>query len=143
LIPKKVIEAKLLEARKTVSGKYFVEDVSLKIHQLNDFPGPLIKWMLKSVGAQGVYDIAKNLLNTKATAVVTIGYTDGEQVQYFEGSIEGNIVAPKGETAFGWDPIFQPEGYTKTFGEMTKEEKNAISSRKLAAEKLTSFLEKK
>jgi len=54
--------------------------------------------------------------------------------------VKGTIVEPRGETNFGWDPIFQPEGYTKTFAEMSADEKNSLSMRKLAAEKLKESL---
>ena len=60
---------------------------------------------------------------------------------YFEGICKGSILTEKQGTAgFGYDPIFQPEGYQQSFAEMTSEEKNKISHRGLAIEKLVSFL---
>ena len=58
----------------------------------------------------------------------------------FIGEISG-IIAPeaKGTTNFGWDIIFIPEGYQKTFAEMTFKEKNKISMRKIALEKFREF----
>ena len=50
-------------------------------------------------------------------------------------------VTPRGETNFGWDPIFIPDGYSKTWAEMTPDEKNETSMRKPALEKLAHFLE--
>lgn len=58
----------------------------------------------------------------------------------FVGRTEGEIVAPRGATDFGWDPVFQPRGYSKTYAEMTKEEKNSISHRYKALEKLRAFI---
>ena len=58
---------------------------------------------------------------------------------YFEGTIAGQIVMPLGETSFGWDPIFQPDGYDVTFAEMGVHEKNQISMRHQAAQKLADF----
>ncbi|MEK6845444.1 MAG: non-canonical purine NTP pyrophosphatase [Nanoarchaeota archaeon] len=52
------------------------------------------------------------------------------------------MVAPRGKTNFGWDPLFQPHGHTKTFAEMSAEEKNKFSMRRKALEKLKEFLEK-
>jgi XTP/dITP diphosphohydrolase len=62
---------------------------------------------------------------------------------FFEGIIKGKIIhARKGKDGFGYDPIFIPDGYEKTFAEMTIEEKNKISHRALAVEKLVEFLNK-
>lgn len=62
---------------------------------------------------------------------------------FFEGIIKGKIIHErKGKDGFGYDPIFIPDGYEKTFAEMTIEEKNKISHRALAVEKLVKFLNK-
>jgi non-canonical purine NTP pyrophosphatase (RdgB/HAM1 family) len=122
--PRPVIEEKLHEARKMHNGEFIVEDTSLYIDSMNSLPGPLIKWFLKSVGQEGVAKMAETF-GTKAKAVTMIGYSDADgNIQYFEGSIDGEIVHPRGENGFGWDQIFQPKGYQKTFGEMKPEEKN-------------------
>jgi XTP/dITP diphosphohydrolase len=66
---------------------------------------------------------------------------DGREY-FFEGMIKGTIIPQKrGNNGFGYDPIFIPEGYTKTFAEMTLEEKNKISHRAIAVEQLKAFLE--
>ena len=63
------------------------------------------------------------------------------EVHLFNGTVKGTIMEEKrGTTGFGYDPIFQPEGYNKTFAEMTSEEKNSISHRGRAVEKLVEFL---
>ena len=59
----------------------------------------------------------------------------------FEGRVHGNIVDPRGEGGFGYDPIFMPKGFDKTFGEMLPDEKHKISHRSLAVEDLLSYLE--
>lgn len=62
----------------------------------------------------------------------------------FEGCINGNIVKSlRGDNGFGYDPLFQPEGYDLTFAEMTADEKNKISHRALATTKLVEYLLKK
>ena len=59
----------------------------------------------------------------------------------FEGKINGKIsTKPRGSNGFGYDPIFIPEGYKKTFAEMSIKEKNKISHRKIALMKMESFL---
>lgn len=139
----KIIKAKLEEAQKHQSGEFIVEDTSLYFECLNGLPGPLIKWFMKTVGNEGLYKITEAFSNFEAEAKTIIGYSDLEgNINFFEGSIKGKVVSPRGE-GFGWDPIFQPEGYSKTFGELTAEEKNSISMRKVAIEKLKKHLAKK
>ncbi|MCF7901715.1 non-canonical purine NTP pyrophosphatase [Candidatus Woesearchaeota archaeon] len=139
---KEVIRHKLQEAKKYEKNNFFVEDNSLELKCLNGFPGPLIKWMYKSIGIIGIHKICKKYEETKASAIITIGYLDEtDEEHYFEGIIEGTIVSPRGENGFIWDHIFMPEGCEKTYAEMTKEEKNQISPRKLALEKLKEHIQ--
>ncbi len=85
LEPKKILEEKLEEAKKyKPNTNLMVEDLSLEIDGMNGLPGPLIKWFLKSVGIQGVYEMAKMFGNRKAIARVTLGFTDGKENKYFE-----------------------------------------------------------
>lgn len=137
-----IIKHKLNEAKKQHSGKFVVEDTSLYLDCLNGLPGPLIKWFLKTIGNEGLVRLAKFHNNDKAIAKCIVGFSDGEKLNFFEGSINGKIVEKKGENGFGWDKIFQPDGYEKTFAEMTTEEKNKISHRRLAFEKLREYLNK-
>lgn len=143
LDPHKIITAKLFEAKTALKGNHslIVEDTSLYLDALNGLPGPLIKWFMKTIGNEGLYKIANAFGNYGAEAKTIIGYTDGQKTEFFEGIVKGTIVEPRGETGFGWDPIFQPEGHTKTFAEMSAEEKNSLSMRKLAAEKLRNYLD--
>ncbi len=138
----KIIAAKLAEAQRYQSGPFIVEDTSLYIDAMNGLPGPLIKWFLRAVGVLGVYKLTEAFESTKATARTIIGYAgeDGN-ILFFEGSIKGTVVPPRGTNGFGWDAIFQPDGYEKTFAEMTAEEKNQFSMRRLAVEGLRQHLE--
>lgn len=77
----------------------------------------------------------------KAKYVTTICFYDGEQVQYYEGFIEGRLINEKrGFSGFGYDPIFIPNGYNHTFAEMGNEIKQNISHRKIALDKFIDFL---
>jgi non-canonical purine NTP pyrophosphatase (RdgB/HAM1 family) len=137
----KIISAKLEEAFKHHKGAYVVEDTSLYFDCLNGLPGPLIKWFLESLGDKKLAEIALKLDNAKAEAKTLIGYIDEKgQKSYFEGKIKGKIVLPRGKEGFGWDKIFLPDGYSITFGEMAREEKNKISMRKIAFKKLAKHL---
>ncbi|MBU6321648.1 MAG: non-canonical purine NTP pyrophosphatase [Patescibacteria group bacterium] len=138
---KKVIEAKLNEARQHRRGAFIVEDTSLYLDGMRGLPGPLIKWFLRAVGAEGIFTLADAFGNNDAEARTIIGYAaeDGA-VAFFEGAVKGTIVKPRGAGGFGWDSVFQPEGLSRTFAELSPEEKNAVSMRRLAAEKLAAFL---
>ena len=141
LDPQEIVEFKLKTALEHVSGDIIIEDTSLYIEGLHGLPGPLIKWFMKAMGREG---LAKNVLatgNDRAEAKTIIGYADSDgKTSYFEGVVAGRIVMPQGETTFGWDPIFIPDDSEMTFAEMGIEEKNKISMRREAAQKLKYFL---
>ncbi len=141
--PRKIIEAKLKEALKNYKGEFIVEDTSLYFDCLNNLPGPLIKWFLKSIGNQGLFEITEKFQNNKARAETMIGYCNNEEeIHYFSGILEGEICFPQ-KKSFGWDPIFKPKKLNKSFAEMNLEEKNKISMRAQAFLKLKNFLNKK
>lgn len=138
---KEIIECKLKAAEKHRKDGYVVEDTCLYLDALQGLPGPLIKWFIESIGNKGLYKVAKCYNNFSAKAQVVIGYSDEKgAVKYFEGVQKGTIVKPRGNLGWGWDPIFLPEGFDKTYGEMAPEEKYSISMRKLATDKLRRFL---
>jgi len=66
---------------------------------------------------------------------------NGEAVKTFDGVVEGTIVdAPRGESGFGYDPVFQPTGFEQTFGELAAEKKNSLSHRGRAIRLLRAVL---
>ena len=140
--PKKVIEAKLTEATKHTDKKnIIVEDTSLYLDALNGLPGPLIKWYIQKLGVDGMYNMVEKLGNFNAQVITYIGFLDDKnQIHFFNGKLEGTVVPPTGDFGFGFDPIFKPNGYDKTLGEMGLTEKNRISMRKIAAQKLRMYL---
>lgn len=139
--PQKIITQKMNAAFEHHSGPFIVEDTSLYFEGLNGLPGPLIKWFLKTLGNQGMADLCVKIKNNNALAKTIIGYAkDKDSIEFFEGELKGSIVSPRGESNFGWNDIFLPEGAEKTFGEMTIEEKNEISMRGVAARKLKDYL---
>lgn len=140
--PQTIIKEKLSEALKHRSADLIVEDTSLYLDALNGLPGPLIKWFLKTIGVNGLFEIAEKLGNHSAQAKTIIGYAeDSKNIKFFEGTIEGKIVRPSGNNGFGWDAIFKPNGYDITFGQMSSEEKNLFSMRRLAFQKLRDYLD--
>jgi non-canonical purine NTP pyrophosphatase (RdgB/HAM1 family) len=141
---KRIIEHKLLEAKKVFKDKnasFIVEDTSLYLDCVKGLPGPLIKWFLQTIGNDGLYDITVRFRNNKAEARTLIGYYNKGKIRYFQGIVKGKIVSP-GQTNFGWDAIFIPEGHDRRFCEMDSDEKNEISMRGIAASKLKDYLSK-
>lgn len=124
--------------------QFFVEDTALYLKSMNGFPGPLVKWMLQSMGAEGFAWWAMQHHERRATARTMIGYANTIvtpiEVKYFIGEVQGMIVLPRGKNDFGFGPIFLPDYYTKTFGEMTREEKDTVSMRALALKNMKEYL---
>ena len=139
---KKIIELKLHEAIKQKPGiDLIVEDQSLIIDGMNGLPGPFIKWFHKSLEIEGIYKMALKMGNQNAEARTIIGYCSSKgEIIFFESVVKGKIVAPKGDIGWGWDPIFKQNGYKKTYAEMTIKQKNKLSMRKMALEKLKEYL---
>lgn len=138
----KIISAKLHEAFQHHSGEFIVEDTSLYLDCLHGLPGPLVKWFLKTIGTHGLYEIADKLGNYHAVAKTIIGYAKGkDDIHFFDGTVEGTIVSPTGGNTFGWNDVFRPQGYTKTYAQMQEKELHSISMRRLATIKLKEFLD--
>lgn len=141
LDPCKVITAKAQEAYRQLQRPVLVEDFSLRFSALGKLPGPLVKWFLKELQPEGLCKLLDGYSDRGATAQIFCGLCDGNQVYVFDGSIEGSIAAsPRGEDKFGVDSIFIPEGWGKTWGEMTREEQIASSVRRIALGKLQAHL---
>jgi non-canonical purine NTP pyrophosphatase (RdgB/HAM1 family) len=138
---KEVIEAKAREAYRLVGKPVFVEDTGLAFAAWDGLPGALIRWFLDRVGNEGLCQMLQSYEQTAATAETCIGYFDGSDCHVFRGVVTGQIVrTPRGSGGFGWDPIFMPDGWEKTFAEMTVE-KNLVSMRKVAVAQLKAFLD--
>ncbi len=139
------VEVAAYKARKAYehlqTGSVLVEDTGLEILAWNGFPGALIKWVLKTVGEEGLCRQLNAWSDRRSRATVILCLFDGHDLHVFRGQSEGTITAsPRGEFGFGWDSIFQPDGYTQTYGEMLREAKMQISMRGRAVEALRRFL---
>ncbi|MVN90767.1 non-canonical purine NTP diphosphatase [Mucilaginibacter aquatilis] len=127
----------------------FGDDSGLQIEALNNEPGV---YSARYSGEHGNHEanIAKVLHNLrgvdnrKARFITVISLIWNGEEHFFEGVINGTIRDEKvGVKGFGYDPVFEPEGYNITFAEMSMEEKNHISHRAIAMEKLIAFLNEK
>lgn len=125
----------------------FADDTGLEIEALNNEPGV---YSARYAGEQKNSDDNMNLVLEKLknntnhrnaqfrTSICLI--LNGEK-HFFEGIVKGTITTSKsGSKGFGYDPIFQPEGFNKTFAEMSLDQKNAMSHRGRAIQKMIDFL---
>ena len=124
----------------------FSEDTGLEVEALNGAPGV---FSARYAGEQAkAEDNIKKLLfemtgieNRKACFTTCICLILDGQQYFFEGKCEGSITnSIAGDNGFGYDPIFIPAGYSKTFAELSPATKAAISHRKKAVAKMTEFL---
>lgn len=154
-----VCKTKCREAAKNVQGPVIVEDTCLSFNALGGLPGVYIselifsicshcanyfffvEWFLEKLGPEGLHKLLAGFEDKSAKAICTFAYTRGENsdVILFQGITNGKIVEPRGARDFGWDPVFQPDGYDRTYGELPKEEKNKISHRFRALDKLRDY----
>lgn len=124
----------------------FADDTGLLIEELNNEPGVYsARYAGKNANAENNMNLVlkklENSKNRKAKFVTVITLILNNQKHQFKGEVRGIITSKKsGKKGFGYDPIFKPEGYNYTFSEMTLDEKNKISHRAIAVEKLITFL---
>ena len=145
------LEGNSLQKAEFVFQKYnvpcFADDTGLEVEALNGEPGVFsaryagehknsadnIDLLLKKLGTK---------LNRKAkfrTVITLLGIEPNPL--FFEGTVEGTITDEcKGTFGFGYDPVFIPEGYTKTYAEMNLQEKSSLSHRAIAVKKLGDYL---
>lgn len=97
-----------------------------------------IKWFLEKLGTENLHKLLAGFEDKSAQAICTFAFTRDEnsEVILFQGVTKGTIVFPRGPPHFGWDPIFQPDGFDKTYAELPKETKNTISHRFRAVDKM-------
>jgi XTP/dITP diphosphohydrolase len=123
------------------NGAVLVEDTGLAVNAWNGFPGALIKWVLGSIGEAGLCRQLDAWTDRSATATVVLCLFDGHDLHTFTGQSTGVITPePRGTFGFGWDSIFQPDGYPVTYGEMRREDKMKISMRGRALAALKNYL---
>ena len=123
----------------------FADDSGLEVEALDGRPG-IYSSRYAATDAERIAKLLKEMEgkeNRRARFVCVIAIAaNGEVIETFEGEVKGTILdAPRGENGFGYDPIFQPDGFDKSFAELTQEEKNAISHRADAYRKALEFVE--
>ena len=139
----------LLKAR-YVYEKYhlncFADDTGLEVEALKGAPGVYSARYAgdahnSEANMKKLLHELENTENRKAQFHTVFALIIDGKEHLFEGTVKGEITkVHKGTSGFGYDPIFQPEGYSQTFAEMGNEEKNKISHRAKATQKLCKFL---
>lgn len=139
----------LLKAR-YVYEKYhlncFADDTGLEVEALKGAPGVYSARYAgdahnSEANMKKLLHELENAENRKAQFHTVFALIIDDKEHLFEGTVKGEITkVHKGTSGFGYDPIFQPEGYSQTFAEMGNEEKNKISHRAKATQKLCKFL---
>jgi len=142
---KEIAQTSAVNAFKRSRLPIFVEDAGLFIDALSGFPGPYAAYVYKTIHNSGILRLMENMANRHARFHSVIAYCDETlcEPKCFDGESNGEITTterkPQGKSAFGFDPIFQPVGSSKSFAEMTIEEKNGYSHRAMAIRKFAEW----
>ncbi len=149
------LEGNALQKARYVKEHYgldcFADDTGLEVNALDGAPGVHTARYAELAGEGSTHDTQANMRlllkklennsdrSARFRTVIALIYKGEEHL--FEGTVQGSILHERhGEAGFGYAPIFQPDGYTVSFAEMPAAEKNAISHRGRATQKLVQFL---
>lgn len=137
-----IARAKAEEAFAQIRKPVLVEDTGWYFDAWHGLPGPFAKFFMETVGCSGVLKMLGDESRRGCVAKTVVAYHDGTTTHVFSGEINGEVAGKeRGTSKFGFDRIFIPDGSELTFGEMTLEEKSALSMRALAVNKLKNYLE--
>ncbi len=144
------LEENALQKARFIHDKYgvdcFADDTGLEIEALEGRPGVL---SARYAGAEcdpeknirKILEELKDINNRNARFKTVVALILDNKVHIFEGTVDGEILDEQhGKDGFGYDPVFRPAGYDQTFAEMPLNEKNKISHRARAMQKLIAFL---
>jgi len=108
-----IVEHKVRQAYEIIQKPVLVEDVSLVFNALNGLPGPFIKFFVDAKnGLENLCRMLDGFDDRSAYALVVYGYFDGNELKLIPGRLDGTIAqSPRGDGGYGWDKIFEPEGY--------------------------------
>jgi XTP/dITP diphosphohydrolase len=129
------------EAARKYGRAVMVEDAGLFVEALYGFPGPFSAYVFKTIGIEGLLALLERERSRRAAFRSAVAYcAPGGEPRVFEGEVRGSITrSPKGENGFGFDPVFLPTGSQRSMGELTLEEKCAISHRGDAMRKFAAW----
>ena len=144
--PAEVAAEKARAARKALGDTdlpVLVEDSGLMVDAWGGFPGALTKWVMQSVGNEGLLRMLDSGEDRSARAVCVVALAEADgRVRMFRGEVGGTVAeSPRGEGGFGYDPVFVPEWSSMTYAEMG-DGKNTDSHRARAFRAVKEWLEK-
>jgi XTP/dITP diphosphohydrolase len=136
-----IAEKKAINAYDVIQKPVIIEDDGLFIDSLNGFPGPYSSYIYDTIGNKGLLNLLENSKVRDAEFVAIIAYCDDDGVKIFESSIPGKISSMIEKGGWGYDPIFIPDGESKTYANVS--DKDKFSHRAASLTKFSSwFLDK-
>ena len=137
-----IAEKKAINAYDLIQKPVIIEDDGLFINVLDGFPGPYSSYVYDTIGNKGIMDLLENSKVRDAKFVSIIAYCDSDcVVKLFESSIPGKISSIIEKGGWGYDPIFIPDGESKTYANVS--DKDKFSHRSAALTKFSNwFLDK-
>ena len=119
-----IAKRKALDAFRKIKKPVIIEDDGLFIESLDGFPGPYSSYVYDTIGNKGIMRLLENIETRNAKFVAIIAYCDEENVaNLFESSIPGKISLSIEEGGWGYDPIFIPDGESKTYANVSDKDK--------------------
>ena len=137
-----IAEKKAINAYDLIQKPVIIEDDGLFINSLNGFPGPYSSYAYDTIGNKGIMSLLENSQIRDANFVSIIAYCDNDYgVKLFESSIPGKISSVIEKGGWGYDPIFIPDGESKTYANVS--DKDKFSHRSASLKKFSNwFLDK-
>ena len=133
-----IAEKKAISAYEIIQKPVIIEDDGLFINSLNGFPGPYSSYVYDTIGNKGIMNLLENSKFRDAEFVSIIAYLgDSEGVKLFESSISGKISSVIEKGGWGYDPIFIPDGESKTYANVS--DKDKLSHRSASLTKFSSW----
>ncbi len=119
-----IAKRKVIDAFTKIQKPVIIEDDGLFINSLNGFPGPYSSYAYDTIGNKGIIQLLENTELRDAKFVAIIAYCNGiDEVKLFESSIPGKISKEIEKGGWGYDPIFIPDGESKTYANVSDKDK--------------------
>jgi len=129
--PEEIMADKAKRAYEATGMPVVVEDVSAGLVKFGGLPGPFVKFFIKQLGNDALFQLT-GVEGEPAIVSCSIAYYDGVNLFTVKGDVHGTVVAKRGESGFGFDGNFVPDGQSLTYAEMTEDQKDSVSHRSVA-----------